>query len=170
MNEHMMITCPGCHAAMQDRNGDPPDRFNSSGECWQAFSDLSCYTMALQDPVFIHQHAVDAYEAQHAGGNSRPITVVFGLIGLYLALERGYSGKEVQQAHMRIAKIRKDWPRLEPPGQPAVLTVIDVLAAAPGPERDAMILKWATAVWEGWGDRQAWVRETTDGLVGRSLR
>jgi hypothetical protein len=166
----MMITCPGCHAAMPARNADPPGRFNASGECWQTFSDLSCYTVALQDPLFIHQHAVDAYGAQHAGGNSRPITVVFGLIGLYLALERGYSGKEVQQAHMRIAKLRKDWPRLDPTGQPAALTVPDVLRVSPGPGRDAMIRQWAAAVWENWADRQAWVRETTDGLLNRSQR
>jgi len=165
-----MIACPGCRIELPDAHLDPPDRFNASGECWQAFSDLSCYTVTLQDPGFIHQHAVDAYEAQHAGGNSRPIAVVFGLIGLCLALERGYSGKEVQQAHMRIAKIRRDWPRFKPPGKPATLTVTDVLAADPGPERDAMILKWAAAVWESWADRHAWIRETTDGMVGRSLR
>jgi hypothetical protein len=170
MNDHMMITCPGCHAAMPGRNTDPPGRFNASGECWQAFSDLSCYTVALQDPLFIHQHMVDAYAAQHAGGNTRPITVAFGLIGLYLALERGYSGKEVQQAHMRIAKLRKDWPRLEPPGQPAALTVLDVLRVSPGPERDAMIRQWAAAVWESWADRRDWIRETTDEMVDRPRR
>ena len=59
---------------------------------------------------------------------SRSITTVFGLIGLYLALEKGYTGKDVQRAHMQIARLRKDWPRLESPGQPAGLTVMDVLA------------------------------------------
>jgi Family of unknown function (DUF5946) len=149
---------------------DPVKRFNASGECWQAFSDLSCYTVAHQDPAFIHQHAVDAYEAQHAGGATRPVTTVFGLIGLYLAIGRGYSGKEVQRAHMRIAKIRKDWPRLEPPERPASLTVGNVLQESPGPERDAMIMLWAAAVWESWVDRHAWVQETADGLVGRSRK
>jgi hypothetical protein len=165
-----MITCPGCHAALPDRHLGPADRFNASGECWQAFSDLSCYTVAKQDKSFIHQHAVDAYEAQHAGGQTRTIAVAFGLIGLYLALEKGYTGREVQRAHMQIAKIRKDWGRLEPPAHPAQLTVADVLMTGTDAERDAMILRWAAAVWESWADRQAWVRETTDELLGRSRR
>jgi hypothetical protein len=33
-----------------------------------------------------------------------------------------------------------------------------------------MIRQWAAAVWENWADRQAWVRETTDGLLNRSQR
>ena len=111
----MVTICPGCLLELPDRHFDPPGRFNASGECWQVFSDLSCYTVAKGDAVFIHQHAVDAYEAQHAGGKSRPITAVFGLVGLYLALEKGYTGKEVQRTHMRIAKIQKDWPYLARP-------------------------------------------------------
>lgn len=89
----MAIICPGCLLELPDRHLDPPCRFKASGECWLAFSDLSCYMVAKGDAAFIHQHAVDAYEAQHAGGNSRPITAVFGLIGLYLALEKGYTGR-----------------------------------------------------------------------------
>jgi hypothetical protein len=73
---------------------DPPLRFNASGECWQAFSDLTCYTIAKQDPAFIHQHAVDAYAAQHGGGNTRPITLVFALRAL-LALEKGTPGRQL---------------------------------------------------------------------------
>ena len=152
-----------------DRHLPPAGRFNASGECWQAFSDLTCYTVAKRDPAFIHQHTVDAYEAQHAGGATCTITVAFGLTGLYLALEKGYTGRQVRQAHMQIAKIRKDWPRLEPPGQPAKLTVLDVLRAGTDAEKDAMILQWAAAVWESWADRQAWIRETTDGLLCRKF-
>jgi len=131
----------------------------------QLYSDVMCYTVAKQDPEFIHQHAVDTYAAQHAGGTTRNITVAFGLIGLYLALEKGYSGRQVQIAHMKIAKTKKTWPRLEPPRQPAVLTVMDVLQAETDAEKDAMIRKWMRAVWESWGDRHAWVRESTDELL-----
>ncbi len=80
-----MTQCPGCGLQLPDQHLDVPDRFNASGECFCVFSDLQCYTVAKQDPEFIHQHAVDAYEAQHAGGPTRNITVAFGLIGLYLA-------------------------------------------------------------------------------------
>jgi len=108
-----------------------------SGECFQVFSDLQCYTIAKQDPAFIHQHVVDTYEAQHAGGPTRTITVAYGLIRLYLAVEKGYTGRQVQLAHMRIAKVRKVWPRLEPPGQPALLTVMDVLCSGPDADKDS---------------------------------
>jgi hypothetical protein len=62
-----------------------------------------CYMVAKQDSEFIHPHAVDTYAAQYAGGTTRNITVAFGLIRLYLALEKGYNGKEVRRAHKRIA-------------------------------------------------------------------
>jgi hypothetical protein len=123
-----------------------------------------CYTVAKQDKEFIHQHAVDAYAAQHAGGTTRNITVAFGLIGLYLALEHGYTGKQVQRAHMRIAMFRKEWLRLEPPLRPASITVTGVLAV-PDREKNAMIHCWMEAVWENWADRQQWVRESTDALM-----
>jgi hypothetical protein len=165
--ENTITACPGCGIVLPNRYLDPPDRFNASGECWQLFSYLSCYTVAKQDPGFIHQHAVDAYEAQHAGGKTRNITVVFGLIGLYLALEKDFTGKQVQQAHLQIAHVRKDWPRWEPPVRPACLTVIDVLKVPDGPEKDAMIRRWMSAVWESWADRQAWVRETTGEVLFR---
>ncbi|HTY14899.1 MAG TPA: DUF5946 family protein [Methanoregulaceae archaeon] len=122
-----MSICPGCHLELPDRHLDPPDRFSASGECWQLFGHLSCYTVSKQDPEFIHQHAVDTYEAQHAGQRTRSITVAFGLFGLYLALEKGFTGRQVQTAHMKLARIRKNWPRPDLPAVPARVTVLDVL-------------------------------------------
>ena len=163
-----MTQCPGCGLQLPDQHPDVPDRLNASGECFCVFSDLQCYTVVKQDPEFIHQHAVDAYEAQHAGGPTRNITVAFGLIGLYLALEKGYTGRQVQLAHMRISKVRKDWPRPEPSDQPAFLTVMDVLYRETDEEKDAMIRNWMTSVWESWGGRHEWVRETSDELLKSS--
>ena len=160
-----MTECPGCRLKFPDQHLDPPERTNASGECFSLYSDLMCYTVAKQDPEFIHQHVVDTYAAQHAGGPARTITVAFGLIGLYLALEKGYTGRQVQLAHVKIARKRKVWPRLEPPRQQAVLTVIDVLLAGTDGEKDTMIREWMAAVWDSWGDRQEWVRATTDELL-----
>lgn len=67
------------------------------------FYDLSYYTLAHRDPSFIHQHIVDAYGAQHADATTKPIALAFALIGLCLYIEEGYSGKQVQRAHMRLA-------------------------------------------------------------------
>jgi len=66
---------------------------------------LCGYTVSKQAAKVNHPNVVDAYEAQHAGGRARNITGAFGLIGLYLALEKGYTGK---QAHMQLARVRKD--------------------------------------------------------------
>jgi hypothetical protein len=160
-----MIICPGCHVALPEQHADSPHRFNASGEYCQAFSDLACYTVAKQDPAFIHQHAVDAYGAQHGGENTRPITVVFALAGLYLALEKGYNGKEVQAAHMRMARVRKDWPRLEPPEHPAKMTVLDVLREDTDEEKDAMIRLWMASVWHSWEYLHPEIRELTNSMM-----
>jgi hypothetical protein len=92
---------------------DPDRRFNTSGECLQAYPDLQCYTVFKnQTPDLSASMLSIRTLAQHAGGPTRPITVAFGLIGLDLALEKGYRGREVQKAHMKIAKIHKNWPFL----------------------------------------------------------
>jgi uncharacterized protein DUF5946 len=114
------------------------------------YYQLSYYTLAQRDPSFIHQNVVDAYAAQHADETTRPITVVFALVGLYLHVERNFTGRQVQQAHMRLAKRRKQWFCPELPEHRGALVISDVMAAKPGNERDAMIRKWCTSVWEAW--------------------
>jgi hypothetical protein len=116
----------------------------------EAYHELSYYTLAHSQSSFIHQHVVDAFAAQHADVSSKPITVAFALIGLYLHVEKNYSGKDVQDTHMRLARQRRQWPRLRPPDQRGGITVHDVVAAPAGPERDAMIHKWCVSVWDAW--------------------
>jgi len=116
----------------------------------ELFDELSFYTLAHPDPAFIHQLSVDAYTAQHADATTKPIAVVFALMGLYLHLEKNFTGKQVQRAHMKMARQRKEWPRLALPENKAAITVAEVLAAAPGPLRDARIEEWCASVWEAW--------------------
>lgn len=113
----------------------------------ELFHELTFYTLAHPDPAFLHQHVVDAFAAQLADEHTKPITLVFGLIGLYLHLEWNYTGRQVQLAHMRMATHRKPWPRLLLPAQRGAIRVAHVLLAAPGPDRDAMIHRWAASVW-----------------------
>jgi ribosomal protein L4 len=131
----------------------------------ELFHELSFYTLAHSDPAFIHQNAVDAYTAQHADETTKPIAVVFALIGLYLHLERSFTGKQVQRAHMKMARRRKQWPRLSLPVKRARITVADVVAAAPGRVRDEMIRAWCASVWEVWQDS----REKIAGLAKTEL-
>jgi hypothetical protein len=115
------------------------------------FNQLTYYTLSHRDPRFIHQHVVDAYAAQHADELSKPISVVFALVGLYLFLEKDFTGRQVQQMHMRLARRRKQWPRLPLPSGPrGDVTVSTVLAAPPGEARDEMVRAWCASVWQTW--------------------
>src|SRR4051794_21227173 len=125
----------------------------------QAFDELSFYTLAHPSRNYIHQHAVDAFAVQRATEQSKPIGVAFGLFGLCLHLERGLTGKEVQRAHMQLAKRRKQWPRFELPPERSAVRVAQVVAAEPGPERDAAIESWCRSVWEACRASHAQVRE-----------
>jgi len=118
----------------------------------EMFYKLSCYTQTHPDPSFIHQYAVDAFAAQCAEGNTKPITLAFALIGLYLHVEKGFTGREVQIAHVKLAKHRKEWPKFDLPISGGNITVYDVLSAPRGPERDEMIHKWCVSVWDTYSD------------------
>ena len=54
------------------------------------------YVYAMGRPGFVLQHVVDAFAVQTADPDSKPIAVVFGLVGLYLHIEIQFSGREVQ--------------------------------------------------------------------------
>ncbi len=114
------------------------------------FYQLSCYTQTHPDPSFIHQHAVDAFAAQHADENTKPIALTFALIGLYLHIEKNYSGKEVQMAHVKLAKHRKEWPMFDLPKYKGDIGIFDVIAAPKGHERDETIRKWSASVWKAY--------------------
>jgi hypothetical protein len=124
--------------------------------------ELSYYTLSHPSPAFIHQHIVDAFAAQHATVNSTPIYLAFALIGLYLHLEKGYSGREVQHAHMLLANKRKQWPRFPFPEARGEITVFDVVAKPPGPERDQAIESWCASAWEAWRDCHEQVRQLVE--------
>jgi Family of unknown function (DUF5946) len=99
-------------------------------------------------PAFILQHVVDAYAAQTATPNAKPMGLVFALIGLYLHVERGFSGDQVQRVHVRLAKTRRQYPQVRLPTGRGAITPVDVLAIPAGAERDAAIDRWCAAVWE----------------------
>ena len=124
----------------------------------QAFHELSFYTLAHSDRErFLHQHAVDAYTAQTAAAETKPIGLLYALVGLYLTLEHGYTGKEVQRAHLQLARDKTDFPPLSLPADRGAITVSDVLDCPAGEARDAAILRWCAAVWAAYGSCHATV-------------
>jgi hypothetical protein len=113
-----------------------------------AYDELQCYSLAHGDPSFIHQHVVDAFTAQHADGTTKPIALTFALIGLYLHVEKQFSGRQVQRVHMDLARHRRIWPTFPLPTSRGSVSAADVMAAPEGLERDQAIDAWCVSVWE----------------------
>jgi hypothetical protein len=118
-----------------------------------AYDEVYAYTLGR--PGFILQHVVDAFAVQAANHESTPISVVLGLVGLYLHVEKQFSGRQVQAVHMRMGRKKREWPNIHFPGDRGNMTVVDVLAATAGPERDRAIDNWCRSVWTSFaGNRQ----------------
>ena len=113
----------------------------------EPFDELSAYTLGHGDPAFMHQHVVDAYGAQTAEAGDKPIRLTFSLVGLYLHVEKGCTGRYVQRVHMQMGQRKRTWPAWTLPQDRGAMTVVDVMRAAPGPDRDKAIDDWCVAVW-----------------------
>ena len=124
----------------------------------EAFHELSFYTLSHPTAghptggkgTFIHQHVVDAQAAQMATEKTKPIQLVFALVGLYLFLEKGKTGIEVQNFHLRMSQKKQEWPLIELPGRRGEVTAVHVLAAPAGDQRDDKIKTWCQSVWEAY--------------------
>jgi hypothetical protein len=114
-----------------------------------AYDELYVYTMGR--PRFILQHVVDAHTAQTVNEHSKPIAIVFALVGLYLHLEKGFAGRPVQQAHERLGRRKRKWPVIPLPADRGAMTALDVMAVPAGDERDAAIDRWCETVWRAFG-------------------
>jgi hypothetical protein len=145
----MIQTCPGCGVQLQSETDEVDKIYTASKECRNLSHKLSYYTLSLHDDYFIHQLAVDAYAAQHAGPSTKSISTAFALIGLHLVIKHNYTGKEVQKAHMRLAEMTKEWPRFSLPKEKAELTVKHVVDSA-DEQKNEMIQQWVRVVWEIW--------------------
>jgi len=124
-----------------------------------AYDELRYYTLAHRDPEFIHQHVVDAFTAQHANVQTKPIALTFSLVGLYLLVERQFSGRQVQRAHMELARHKQTWPVFSLPVERGLITCVDVVAVPVGIERDRAIHAWCASVWEAFRESHVTVGE-----------
>lgn len=120
----------------------------------ELFDELSYYTLAQPRSTFIHQIAIDTFTAQRADATTRPMAVIFAVAGLYLHVERSFTGLEVQNVHVQLACRRRKWPVLPLPQQRSKIEVSEVLAASAGAARDAAIERWCASVWETWQESQ----------------
>lgn len=152
------IVCPGCGLRLYSPTEGLDLNFNASIPCVEMYHKLTYYTLSLRDDNFVHQLAVDTYTAQHFGQQVKPIAITFALVGLYLVNEKGYSGKEVQEVHGRLANANtsKNWLYFPMPQKKASRTVKQVLEA---PDKLDMLYKWSEAVWEIWKDQKGQIAE-----------
>lgn len=125
----------------------------------QAYDELQAYTLAHGGAEFIHQHIVDAWAAQHADEHTKPIGLTFALIGLYLHVECGFSGRQVQRVHMDLGRKKQDWPAFPLPRQRGEMTAHEVMSAPAGPDRDRAIDAWCASVWAAYRESHDAVTE-----------
>ena len=158
--------CPGCGLVLPaTRSAIDTRGFRATSECLRLHGEVTSNVMWHPDVLGRwHQTCVDAYAAQHVGPRMRPMTVCFALNGLYLVLERGWSGIEARAAHGHLARIvpREDWRFFEPPDEGGPLTVLDV-ALASDPETQAVgVEAWGRSVWATWRHVHDEVRAMTE--------
>lgn len=124
-----------------------------------AYDELYAYTMQHDRDRFILQHVVDAQAAQTATIETKPLGITFALVGLSLHVEKGFSGRQVQRAHMLLAGRKRNWPNIRLPEDRGSLTAADVLAVPEGPERDLAVDAWCASVWSAFRDSHATIVE-----------
>jgi uncharacterized protein DUF5946 len=118
----------------------------------EGYEELAAYTLGRGDPAFIHQHVVDASAIQTATDETKPIRVAQALVGLYLHVVHGLTGRQVQRVHKLLADRRPAWPTFALPDDRGSMSASQVLAQPPGDARDRAIEAWATSTWEACHD------------------
>lgn len=153
------LKCPGCGALFSPSDSSLSQTYHASSACESQYHELSAWLWSKDAESFPKQYAVDAYGAQHVGPATKDIRVAFSLIGLYLAVEKGYTGKMVQEAHQKLAQKKIVWPHFGAPATPYTVTVVDVLKRTSPQDRLLALNAWSADVWRNWGaEKQAWTR------------
>ena len=155
-----MTTCPGCGVDLpgSDEPWDP--RSLASEACHAVYGEVAGYELEhVAELGRWHQLLVDTYAAQHAGPRTPAIGTAFALIGLQLTLEDGLDGLAVREAHQRLARASRTWPRFELPASRGALTILDLALADSRADHVERLHAWDTDVWAAWSDSQDAVRE-----------
>jgi hypothetical protein len=152
------VTCPGCGLVLQSDKTGIDEKFHASLACLDLYWEVSAYTLSLTDKFFLHQYIVDAYAASHVDTHTKPMKIYFSLLGLYLALEKQYTGREVQLAHMQLGKEKKVWPPYKLPTHYATLTIKDIYETH-NAKKATIIYRWMREVWDLWGSTHDEVKE-----------
>ncbi len=151
-----MAACPGCGVVLPGSPAAWDPRSLASKACHELYGEVAGFeSQHVTELGQWHQLLADTYAAQHAGERTPAIGTAFALIGLHLALEFGWTGLEVRDAHQRLAAGYREWPAFQAPDRRGELTVLD-LALAGTPEEHVQGLRaLAAAVWGAWIESHA---------------
>ena len=120
----------------------------------EVYDELCCYSLSKGDAEFMHQHIADAFAAQTVTEQDKPIKLTFALIGLYLYVEHGFTGREVQLAHMKLARKKREWPTLKLPEHRGNFPR-DIMEITSESRRREMIDRWCKSTWRAFaGNRE----------------
>ena len=132
------------------------------------FEELSFYTLSHSDSdYFIHQLILDAFTAQTADKNTKKIALVFSLVGLYLLIEKNYTGKQIQQAHTVLSKYKEYLPEIKLPEYRGGISISDVLKS--DVNRDEMIEKWCASVWKAYESSKEEIKRFSEMYLFKKL-
>jgi hypothetical protein len=160
--------CPGCALDMPRRAGAlNTSYFHASPECWTVFGEVLAaeYSNAV---LFgqVHQITVDAYAAQHAGGQHPDKSVGIHLSGLYLVLVRDVRPMAVAPLLHEIANSIDAWPEFPPPATTTSRTILDVaLCAGDWETHVRTVREWALEVWRSWQPQHRVVHEIVQRII-----
>jgi hypothetical protein len=155
------IICPGCGLSLKS-DQCPVKNYIASCACLNLYWEFSNFTLSVRDQNFPHQLAVDTYAAQHYGAKMKPVTITFALIGLHLAFERGYTGREVQDAHVLLGKLHERWPGFTVTRKADEVNGSNVLQNISKDNYGQLLAKWGKSVWDSWKPEHENVRKLVD--------
>jgi uncharacterized protein DUF5946 len=127
----------------------------ASSTTFTVYDHLYLYAGGRGRERFILQNVVDAHHAQIATEQTKPIAIIMALVGLYLHVERGFTGLQVQQVHMQLGRNTHQWPRIVLPQTRGAVTEEVVMKVPEGDERDAAISDWCRSVWDAFQDNRS---------------
>lgn len=131
----------------------------------EQYNQLAFYTLSHKGKDFIHQHLVDAYTIQTANEHTKPIAIIYALAGIYIHVEKNYTGKEVQQAHLIMSKKSKIFPTITLPKNRGTITISDIIKIDNPEEKDIAIHKWCESVWQAFSTQHEIIIEITESLL-----
>jgi hypothetical protein len=91
------------------------------------------------------------------------------LAGLYLLIEKKYSGRQVQLAHIEMSKKSKIFDTIILPVNRGKITIKEVIETPEGIERDEMIHQWCISVWDAYTSEQNKVITLTSDLLQKRI-